>query len=90
MTSYEAGPPLDEELIDVFVQHDGEPLEVRLSDGRRLIVHNIAWGYDAGDSYAHVTTNISPDVPGVSIDFFYTHELVDVRNEDGALVYRRS
>ena len=41
-------------------------------------VLNIAWGYDAGDSYAHITTNISPSVPGLETDFFFTAEVIAV------------
>ena len=41
-------------------------------------VLNIAWGYDAGDSYAHITTNISPSVPGFETDFFSTKEVIAV------------
>jgi len=48
---------------------------VVLRDGRRLMVHNIAWGYDMGDGWAHVTSNISPGIGGASIDFFYTSEV---------------
>lgn len=48
---------------------------VTLLDGRTYTVHNIAWGYDSGDAHAHVTTNISPDVDGASIDLFFTNEI---------------
>jgi hypothetical protein len=41
-------------------------------------VLNIAWGYDAGDSYAHVTTNISLPVPGFETHFFFTKEVIAV------------
>lgn len=49
-----------------------------LRDGRRLVVYDIAWGYDFGDQWAHVTTNASPGVEGASLDFFYTSEVVSV------------
>ncbi|MFF9351545.1 hypothetical protein [Streptomyces sp. NPDC014734] len=43
-----------------------------------LTVFNIAWGYDLGDEYAHITTNISPDVDGESVDFFFTGSLAAI------------
>jgi hypothetical protein len=46
-------------------------------------VRNIAWGYDIGDEFAHVTTNVSPAVEGASIDFFFTSEVRAVIDEDG-------
>jgi hypothetical protein len=62
---------------------------VELSDGRSYRVWNIAWGYDAGDSWAHITTNISPDVSGEEIDFFFTHEVDAIRApESGELLLR--
>jgi hypothetical protein len=85
--SYEPGPSLDQALIGLFVERDGMASAVTLADGRRLVVHNIAWGYDAGDSYAHVTTNVSPEVPSTSIDFFCTIDVVEVFDEYGAVIY---
>jgi len=56
---------------------------VVLAVGRRLDVRNVAWGYDMGDEYAHVTTNISPDVEEASIDVFFTNEVRAVLDSDG-------
>jgi hypothetical protein len=42
-----------------------------LSGGETLSVFNIVWGYDLGDGFAHVTTNISPEIAGTSIDFLH-------------------
>lgn len=75
--------PTDSELIELLVRRDGQPTTVELQDGRRLLVRNIAWGYDAGDAHAHVTTNISPSVDGQSTDFFLTSEVVGVLDESG-------
>ncbi|HEU0102230.1 MAG TPA: hypothetical protein VFR07_07910 [Mycobacteriales bacterium] len=50
---------------------------------------DIAWGYDWQDEYAHVTTNCSPGSPGLSLDFFFTHEVATVLGDDGAVLYRR-
>lgn len=71
---------VDGELIDLLVHRDGRATEVLCRDGRVLTVVNIAWGYDEGDSHAHVTTNISPDVVGASMDLFFTHEVTAVRD----------
>ena len=55
---------------------------VHLKNGESRIVWNIAWGYDIGDDYAHITTNISPTVEGASIDVFYSYEIVRIINTD--------
>jgi hypothetical protein len=51
------------------------------SSARLLRVLNIAWGYDSGDHYAHITTNCSPFVPGYDVDLFFANEIRSV--EDG-------
>ncbi|NHC47141.1 hypothetical protein [Motilibacter aurantiacus] len=84
---FEPGPILDQPLIDLLVQRDGVPSIVVLQDGRRLVVHNIAWGYDADDSYAHVTSNVSPDVPGSSVDFFHTDKVTEILDGSGRSIY---
>ena len=70
--------PVDEELIDLLVQRDGIATEVVLRDARRLQVVNIAWGYDDGDAYAHITTNVSPFVAETDGDFFFSNEVATV------------
>jgi hypothetical protein len=70
--------PRDESLISLFRDRDGRTTRVILRDGRLLTVLNIAWGYDMGDEFAHVTTNVSPSVEGTSIDFFYTSDVETV------------
>jgi hypothetical protein len=75
--------------MDMLMSRDGLETEVELTDGRRLRVLNVAWGYDAGDHYAHVTTNISPRVPGSDIDFFFTNEIRFVEDTlSGEAVWR--
>lgn len=80
-TGYEPGRPVprDRTILDVLQQRDGQLSEVELGDARVCAVWNIAWGYDAGDSWAHITTNISPDVAGQEVDFFFTHEVQTIR-----------
>lgn len=65
----------DEELLRRLHERDARKTVVVLRDGRHLIVFNIAWGYDIGDEWAHVTTNISPSSTGIPIDFFYTSDV---------------
>ena len=78
----------DDELVDLLVQRDGVRTIVCLRDGRRLSVFNIGWGYDEGDSYAHVTTNISPNVRGERADIFSTSEIATIKDETGAVLHR--
>ena len=78
--------PLDEDLIGLLCGRDGQETEAELQDGRRCRVLNIAWGYDAGDDYAHVTTNISPSVHGFDVDFFFTNEILRLRDPVGVEV----
>lgn len=70
--------PLDADVIDLLVSREGVATAVALKSGSRLTVHNIAWGYDMGEDHAHVTTNISPEVPGATIDFFSTSEIQSI------------
>jgi hypothetical protein len=49
---------------------------VRLRDGSQHLVRDIAWGYDLGDEYAHITTNVSPGGEGLPIDFFYSDAIL--------------
>ncbi|MET0884997.1 MAG: hypothetical protein ABWX92_00980 [Mycetocola sp.] len=46
--------------------------------GDRYSVRNIAWGYDAGDEWSHVSTNVSPRIEGAPFDFFTTDEVVRI------------
>jgi hypothetical protein len=52
---------LDRAVLATLRARDGQATTVVLKDGRSLEVLNIAWGYDEGEPFAHVTTNISPD-----------------------------
>lgn len=81
-------PPRDSQLIELFQRRDGLATVVVLRDGQRLTVHNIAWGYDMGDQFAHVTSNISPFVAGEPIEFFFTSEVRDVLDPAGTPLLR--
>ena len=75
-------PAADTRLIELLRERDGRPTVVELHDGRRLTVINIAWGYNMGDTHAHVTTNGSPFVDGGPIDVFFTDEVQRVIDPD--------
>ena len=79
----EQPPPADTVLIDLLNQRDGRRTTVVLTDRRRLDLWNIAWGYDTGDEFAHVTTNCSPFIEGSALDVFFTNEVAQVLDETG-------
>lgn len=63
---------------------------VYLDNDRVLIVWNIAWGYDIGDDFAHITTNINPEIKNADIDHFYTNEIQIVEDQtNGRILYDR-
>lgn len=68
----------DQAIIDIFIQHDGLPLEVKTIKGNNYKVWNIAWGYDMEAEYAHITSNISPFIAKASSAFFFTNEIVSI------------
>lgn len=80
--------PVDADLVDLLCRRGGLETTVVLADGRRLRVLNIAWGYAIGDEHAHVTTNISPDVPGTRVDCFVTNNVDSVLDETSAVIFR--
>lgn len=70
--------PWDLQVLAVLRSRDGTETFVDLSDGSRLSVLDIAWGYDLGDEYAHVTTNCSPGAAGWALEFFYTSQVISL------------
>ena len=70
----------DKDIIKIFNSHDGIPLEVTVKSMKKHIVLNIAWGYDDGDEYSHISTNISPSIDGYDFDFFYSNEILKIYN----------
>ena len=61
---------------------------LELSGPRSLEVFNIAWGEDMGDDYEHLTTNISPDIDGTTVDLFFTDEVARIVDPaSGALLW---
>jgi len=74
---------VDTALLELLQARDGLLTYVLLTDGNRLPVFDIAWGYDMSDEHAHVTSNCSPSVEGRPLDFFSTHQVTGLQDEDG-------
>lgn len=72
----------DKHVIDIFIVREGRPTIVILKNRGSLEVWNIAYGYDMGDEFAHITTNISPSVEGATIDLFFTNEIIELIDPD--------
>lgn len=82
--------PRDGDLVGLLNARDGIGTVVDVRDGDTFTVFNIAWGYDLGDEYAHITTNASPFVPGQPIDFFFTDKVTQIRDAStGRVLYSR-
>lgn len=82
--------PRDSDLIDLLSARDGVRTLVAVQKGDTFTVLNIAWGYDLGDEYAHVTTNASPFVNDLPIDVFSTEGVTQVRDAaTGEVLYSR-
>ncbi|MBL7253205.1 hypothetical protein [Paractinoplanes lichenicola] len=71
-------PALDEDLVKLLHDRGGVETIVTLQDGRCLVVYDIAWGYDIGEQWAHVTTNVSPGREGAAVDVFSTSEVASL------------
>jgi len=73
-----AASPGAERVLAILRQRDGVETIVRLSNRLTYKVLNIAWGQDMNDPEFHITTNISPPVPGSTTDFFTTDSVVEI------------
>lgn len=62
-------------LVPLLQRRDGLETGVELSADRIVAVFNIAWGQDQGESYEHISTNVSPEIAGANFDFFFTEEV---------------
>jgi hypothetical protein len=65
----------DKSIIDFLKDRNGLETKVELKNGNLISIWNITWGYDIGDHFAHITTNISPKIDNASVDFFFTNEI---------------
>jgi hypothetical protein len=83
--------PRDADLIRLLVARAGAETQVTLNSRRVLHVITIAWGYDMGDAYAHVTTNISPAIEDRTVDFFYTCDVLKLTDPaSGNILHKRA
>ncbi|GGN44827.1 hypothetical protein GCM10012285_27810 [Streptomyces kronopolitis] len=83
--------PRDEIILQLLHDRVGLSTEVVLRGGVKLTVFNIAWGYDPGDGYAHVTSNNSPEVEGVTVDVFLTSSVAAILDpSSGAILLQIS
>ena len=73
----------DEHIIELLRKRNGIKTTIELTNGAKIAAWNIAWGYDIGDEYAHITTNISPGIESSTIDFFFTIEIKKLYDENG-------
>ena len=80
----------DNHIVNIFRNRDGQQTIVKLNNGKQYVVWDIAWGYDMGDEYSHITTNVSPGVEGASVDFFYTTEIIEIIDPNSAEVLFKS
>jgi len=69
-------PGLGVLIVEILERRTGIETTVEMATGEAYAVFNIAWGRDMGAAWEHVTTNISPEVEGASLDFFMTDDVV--------------
>ena len=72
----------DVALINKLIERDGIATVAVFEGGEEAVIFNIAWGYDLGDEFAHITTNISPVIEGASVDSFFTCELTALLDDE--------
>jgi len=73
-------PGLGARIVGILERRTGVETTVRMATGETYAVFNLAWGRDMGAAWEHVTTNISPDVEGASLDFFLTDDVVKLED----------
>ncbi len=79
----------DQHLIDLLCKREGLPTKITLNDHRVIEVWNIAWEYDSGDDFAHVSTNVSPRIEGTTFDFFFTAQILKISDAiSGEVLFR--
>ena len=78
--------PADKKIIDLFTTRDGVETIVELNNGAAISVWNIVYGYDIGDEFAHITSNISPNIDNCNVDFFYTTDIKGLFTADNEII----
>ncbi|MGB7176579.1 MAG: hypothetical protein WBD33_06995 [Xanthobacteraceae bacterium] len=86
----EVTPDQGERALSVLRSRDRRLTSAAMTDGRIFQIMNIAWGRDDGADFDHVTTNISPRVAGLEVDFFHTREIDSLADEDGTVLFQAS
>ena len=77
-------------IVKILENRCGQSTMVYLEDGQILNVNDIVYGYDLGEDFAHITTNISPPVDGIEIDFFYVNQVIKIEDSEvGKIIYAR-
>ena len=75
-------------VSEILQSRCGELTVGVLQDGRRLQIHNVAWGRDMGATCDHITTNISPaPSEACPVDFFHTSEVLRLEDSSGGVLY---
>lgn len=79
-------------VLKCLEMREGRPTEVHLADGPVLVVHNFAPIDDLGNQKSsYVATNVSPEVKGASIDFFFTESVLTLADPAaGTAILERS
>lgn len=80
MTGEPVIPGLGARIVEILERRTGVETTVKMATGETCAVFNLAWGRDMGAAWEHVTTNISPDVEGASLDFFLTDDVVKLED----------
>ena len=71
-------PRRDKEIIQLLRARHGIETELILRNGEKKKTWNIAEGYDLGEAYANLTTNISPSIDGATIDLIKTSDIIEI------------
>jgi hypothetical protein len=80
----------DKPIIECFRSLDNRKSIVKLEDGKSFVVWNIVYGYDMGEDFAYITTNINPTIAGTSIDGFCTNEIAEIINpENQEVIFKK-
>jgi len=66
----------DSALIKMFEERHGLATIAVFEDGREIVLYEMVWGRDFGDTHAHITANWDSDSGEAPFEFFYTTELI--------------
>ena len=84
-------PGLGARIVDILESRAERETKIEMADGQTYVVFNICWGRDMGEDWEHITTNISPDIKGASLDFFLTSGVTKLTDpHTGAVLWQSS